>query len=196
MPIDYQSLSGTLLYLVSFLIILSESGIFFLFFLPGDSLLFALGLLANQGIINIWHIIILLIIAAICGNFLGYFLGKISRDNLKQGKYLPKVRPDHLQKAENFYKKYGSYAILFARFIPVIRTIVPFFAGVVLMKRKVFSLWSFIGGVLWITIVILIGYFFGFGFNLQNIKFLGTGVILVAAVATPFFLYLINRFLK
>ncbi len=196
MHIDYQSLSSTLLYLISFFIILSESGVFFLFFLPGDSLIFALGLLANQGVLNIWYIIPLLVIAAITGNFLGYFLGTYTRGGLETGKYLPKVKPEHLHKAELFYNRHGSLALLFARFVPVVRTFVPFFAGVVSMKRKTFSVWSVIGGICWITIVTLVGYFFGRQFNLQNVSYLGLGVVLIAAIATPVCIGLINRLLK
>jgi membrane-associated protein len=196
MHIDYQNLSTTLIYVVTFLIIFSESGVFFLFFLPGDSLLFALGLLANQGAISIWYIIPLLIVAAVLGNFLGYFLGTFARGGLEQGKYVPKIKAEHLHKAELFYKKHGPLAVLFARFIPVIRTAVPFFAGVVMMRRKTFSLWSVVGGACWITAVILGSYFFGHELNLQNITFLGTGVILIAVVATPVFIALINRFIK
>jgi len=196
MDIDYQSLSSTLLYLVSFLIVISETGIFFMFFLPGDSLLFALGLLANQGVISIWYIIPLLIIAAICGNYLGYFLGALTRGGLERGKYLPKIKPEHLQKAEIFYTKHGSIALLFARFVPILRTAVPFFAGVVGMRRRTFGAWTVIGGICWIIIVTLVGYFFGRSFNLQDVTFLGTGVIIVAAVATPVCIALINRFLK
>lgn len=196
MHIEYQSLSATLLYLISFLVIFSESGIFFLFFLPGDSMLFALGILANQHVVMLHYALPLLAIAAVCGNFLGYFLGILIRGGLEQGKYLPKVKMHHLHKAEVFYRRYGSPAILFARFIPVIRTFVPFFAGVVKMKRHRFGFWSIIGGVVWVSAVLLAGYFFGHHFNIRHASFLGTGVILAAAIATPVAIALANKFLK
>lgn len=191
-----ESLSGVLLYLVAFLIIFSENGVFFLFFLPGDSLLFALGLLANKGDVSLVILIPLLIVAAILGNFLGYFLGRLTRGGIERGRLLPKVRQDYLDKAKVFYDQHGLLAILFARFIPVIRTFVPFFAGIVSMRQRVFGLWTTVGGVVWIILVTGLGFFFGREFNLQNIAFLGTGVVLTAVIATPVFLGLINTFLK
>ncbi len=193
---EITSLSGLVLYIATFLIIFSESGLFFLFFLPGDSLLFALGLLANQGELNIWYIIPLLIIASILGNFLGYYMGQITRGGLVKGKYLPKVKEEHLKRAEIFYRKYGSYALLFARFVPILRTFVPYFAGVVKMNKKVFTFWSIIGGVFWISVITLTGYFFGKEFNIEKVAHLGTFVILVAALATPVFIALVKKYLR
>ncbi len=190
-----DALSTHLIYLLTFFILLGESGVFFLFFLPGDSLLFALGLLANQGTISLWYIIPLLIVAAIAGNMLGYWMGTKMRQGLLMGKkYLPKVKPEHMERAERFYTKYGIYAVFFARFVPVVRTIVPFFAGVVAMRKRVFSLWSVVGGIVWISVVITVGFFFGKQFNFDHIAQLGVGVILVAVVATPVFLKLLKRF--
>lgn len=191
-----ESFSGVLLYLVAFLIIFSENGVFFLFFLPGDSLLFALGLLANKGEIELWYIIPILGIAALLGNYLGYFLGSITRKGLGTSRFLPKVKAEYLEKAKLFYDRHGILAILFARFVPVIRTFVPFFAGIVSMDKRKFSLWTWIGGVVWITTVVLAGYFFGKELNLENVAFLGTGMVIAAAVATPIFIGLINRYLK
>ncbi len=194
MSID--SFSGVLLYLVSFLIIFSESGVFFLFFLPGDSLLFALGLLANQGSVDLWYLIPLLIVAAILGNFIGYFLGRVTRGGLEKGRFLPKVKAEHLERARIFYDRYGIYALLFSRFIPVLRTFVPFFAGVVMMRKQVFSFWTVISGIAWITIVTLAGYFFGKEFNLENVAYLGSFAIIAAVVATPLFIGIIKRYFK
>ncbi len=191
-----ESLSGVLLYLVAFLIVFSETGVFFLFFLPGDSLLFALGLLANQGAIELGYLIPLLIVAAIAGNFLGYYLGSFARGGLERGRWFSRVKSAHLDKAKLFYDKHGLLAVLFARFVPIIRTFVPFFAGIVVMKRKTFTLWTIVGGVIWISSVTLFGYFFGRQFNLENVAFLGTGMVLAAAIATPVFIAIINRYLK
>ncbi len=190
------SLSGTLLYAVAALIVFSESGVFFLFFLPGDSLLFTLGLLANQGAIRIFVIIPLLIVAAILGNFLGHFLGRLTRGGLERGRFIPQVKKEHLDRAALFYDRYGSYAILFARFIPILRTFVPFFAGVVSMRKKIFYLWSIVGGIVWITAVVFVGYFFGKEFNLHNVTYLSGAMILAAVVATPIFIALIKKYIK
>ncbi|HWC57813.1 MAG TPA: DedA family protein [Candidatus Paceibacterota bacterium] len=196
MHIAYQSLSALLLYSLGFLAIFSESGIFFLFFLPGDSLLFAFGILANQHVLRLGYLVPMLAIAAVCGNFLGYFLGILVRGGLEQGKYLPKIKMHHLHKADVFYRKHGSLAILFARFIPVIRTFVPFFGGMVKMQRHAFGIWSIVGGIVWVSAVVLMGYFFGHHFNIHHASFLGTGVILAAAIATPVAIAFANKYLK
>ena len=190
----FEALAPNLVYILAFLIILVESGIFFLFFLPGDSLLFALGILAAGGEVALGHLIVVLIGAAILGNLLGYFFGTLMRRGLLEGrKYLPKVKSEHLARAETFYEKYGIYAVLFARFVPVVRTIVPFFAGIVMMRRRTFGIWTVIGGIVWITTVVLVGYYLGEEFNLHNVTFIGVGVILIAAIATPIFLKLLKR---
>ncbi len=189
-----ESLSGALLYLIPFLIIFGENGVFFLFFLPGDSLLFALGVLATGGELDLWYLIPLLIVGAIFGNFLGYWFGKVTGRGIVRR--LPKVKPEHLERAKRFYAKHGILAVFFARFIPVLRTIVPYFAGVVGMNNRTFRLWSILGGITWITVVTLIGYFFGREFNIQNVGHLGIFVILIAAVATPVCIGLLKRYAK
>lgn len=189
-----ESLSGVLLYLAAFLIIFGENGVFFLFFLPGDSLLFALGVLATKGTVSLWYLIPILIIAAIGGNLLGYWLGSVTGRGFV--KRLPKVKPEHLERAKRFYDTHGLLAVFLARWIPVLRTIVPYFAGVVGMRKRTFRLWSVFGGVAWISSVVLGGYFFGRELDVTNVGYLTLIVVLVAAVATPVFIGLIKRFVK
>lgn len=189
-----ESLSGVLLYLAAFLIICGENGVFFLFFLPGDSLLFALGVLATKGTVSLWYLIPILIIAAIGGNLLGYWLGSVTGRGFV--KRLPKVKPEHLERAKRFYDTHGLLAVFLARWIPVLRTIVPYFAGVVGMRKRTFRLWSVLGGVAWISSVVLVGYFFGRELDIANVGYLTLIVVLVAAVATPVFIGLIKRFVK
>lgn len=189
-----ESLSGVLLYIVAFLVLFAENGVFFLFFLPGDSLLFALGVLSNKGTVSLWYLIPLLIIAAIAGNLLGYWLGSVTGRGFV--KKLPKVKPEHLERAKRFYDTHGLLAVFLARWVPILRTIVPYFAGVVGMRKRTFRLWSVLGGVAWITTVTLLGYFFGRELNIQNVGYLTLIVVLVAAIATPVFIGVLKRFFK
>lgn len=162
--------------------------------MPGDSLLFALGVLATKGTVSLWYLIPILIIAAIGGNLLGYWLGSVTGRGFV--KRLPKVKPEHLERAKRFYDTHGLLAVFLARWIPVLRTIVPYFAGVVGMRKRTFRLWSVLGGVAWISSVVLGGYFFGRELDVTNVGYLTLIVVLVAAVATPVFIGLIKRFVK
>jgi membrane-associated protein len=148
-------------YLGIFGIVFAESGLFFGFFFPGDSLLFSAGLLASQGIINIWALVILVSIGAILGDSVGYWFG---------AKVGPKIftREDsfffhkrHIERTRQFYLKYGSRAIVLARFVPIVRTFTPILAGVGSMPYKIFLRYNIIGGIGWGASVTLLGYFLG-----------------------------------
>ncbi len=142
-------------------IIFCESGLFFGFFLPGDSLLFTAGIFASQGIINFNAVLIGCIIAAIAGNLTGYWSGKKWGRRLFEkdaGLFFKKKR---IKQAEDFYEKHGRYAVIIARFIPIIRTFSPIVAGIGNMNYPVFFTFSIFSGILWATIVLSIGYFFG-----------------------------------
>jgi len=144
-----------------FAVIFAESGLFFGFFLPGASLLFTAGLLASQGYFDPWILIPLVTIAAILGDNAGYWFGA------KVG-YKLFLRPDsrwfhheHLQRAKVFYEKYGTRTILFARFIPIIRTFAPIVAGVVEMRYRTFVAYNILGALAWATGVTSLAYFLG-----------------------------------
>ena len=142
-------------------IIFCESGLFFGFFLPGDSLLFTAGILASQNLINFKFVLIGCIIAAILGNIFGYWSGKKWGRRLFErdaGMFFKKKR---IKQAEDFYEKHGKYTIIIARFIPIIRTFAPIVAGIGKMNYPVFFTFSILSGVLWATVVLSIGYFFG-----------------------------------
>lgn len=145
-----------------FAIVFAESGLFFGFFLPGDSLLVTAGLLATQGYFNILVLLVLLAIAAIGGDSVGYWMGKEfgSRFFKKEKKSII-FDPKHLQKAHSFYEKHGGKAIILARFIPVIRTFAPIAAGMANMDYKKFLLFNISGGLLWSSGMLLLGYFLG-----------------------------------
>lgn len=195
MYIDIQSFSAEAIYIICFIIVFAESGIFFLFFLPGDSLLFTLGLIAAQGSIDLSIVIPLLIIAAIAGNFLGYALGNTTRASILDRHYFKKIKEKHIEKAEYFYKKHGSKAVFLSRFVPVLRTFVPFVAGVVKMNYRTYSIFTVLGGITWIVTVVLGGYLFGNQINLQHVGVVGLACIVLAVIATPLFLKLIKRYI-
>jgi len=144
-------------------IIFAETGLFFGFFLPGDSLLFIAGLFSATGQFNqpIYIIIPGLTLMAILGNFVGYFFG------LKAGDFLLKAKDNlfykrrYLESAHEFYDKRGSLAIVLGRFIPIIRTFVPIFAGMVRMDWKKFALYNVVGAVIWVPLFCLIGFLLG-----------------------------------
>ena len=144
-----------------FLIVFSESGLFFGFFLPGDTLLFASGLFAFQGCFPISLLIAIVAVAAILGGNIGYWSGKTMGRKLFERDMSFLFNKKRIYDIENFYKKYGPLTIVFSRFIPFVRTFSPIVAGVGLMRRSIFNLYNVLGGVLWATIVPLLGYYFG-----------------------------------
>lgn len=142
-------------------IIFAESGLLVGFFLPGDTLLFAAGMFASRGYFPIALLIIGGIIAAIIGDNVGYWTGKKLGRKLFDREDSAFFKKEHLNKAEKFYTKYGLMAIIIARFVPVVRTFAPIVAGVAQMNYRLFFIYNVVGGILWITSVSLLGYFFG-----------------------------------
>ncbi len=148
-------------YLVMNGVIFAENGLAAGFFFPGDSLLFVAGLFAAKGNLNLGVLIVTLTISGIVGNAVGYFTG------LKLGKRLfskPKsllFRPSHLEEANKFYEKYGNKTIIIARFIPIVRTFAPLVAGAAEMPYGRFAFYNVIGGIGWISSMLLSGYFLG-----------------------------------
>ena len=156
---DYQ----TWTYLILFIIIFVETGLIVMPFLPGDSLLFAAGMFAAQGHFNLAFLLALLFIAAFLGDFVNYFIGKYLGDwalKIKLGdKQL--VKPEWIEQTQEFYAKHGSKAIIIARFVPIVRTVAPFVAGVGKMNYRTFVSYNIIGGLIWVLGLTLAGYFLG-----------------------------------
>lgn len=154
-------------YAILFLVIFAETGFVVTPFLPGDSLIFIVGAFAALGHLNIIAVYIVLLVAAILGDTVNYWLGNklgakvFSRENSRV------FNKKYLRKTEEFYEKYGGKTIIIARFVPIIRTFAPFVAGIGSMKYSVFILYNIVGGFLWVTSLVLAGYFFG---NLPIIK--------------------------
>jgi membrane-associated protein len=142
-------------------IIFSETGLLVGFFLPGDSLLVTAGIFASRGFFNVWFLIIMLSIAAIVGQSVGYLIGYKAGPRLFKREDSLLFKKHHLVTAHNFYEKHGAATIILARFIPIIRTFVPVVAGMGEMNYKKFQLFNVIGGIGWIIGLLFVGYFLG-----------------------------------
>ncbi len=150
---------GSVVYIILFLVIFLETGVVFMPFLPGDSLLFAAGALtAATSFFSVHWVWLLLVIAAISGDSLNYQIGSIFGKTLTKHKW---INPKHLQKAHDYFEKHGGKAIILGRFLPIIRTFVPFVAGMTDMSKKRFFLFNISGGFLWVTLFLYSGYLFG-----------------------------------
>jgi membrane-associated protein len=143
------------------LIVFAESGLFFGFFLPGDSLLFTAGFLASQDLISIWGLLILCFIAAVAGDSVGYMFGKKTGPMIFNKEDSLFFKKKHVEKARDFYDKYGKKTIVFARFIPIVRTFAPIVAGVAQMNYRVFISYNIIGGFIWTWGMLGLGYLLG-----------------------------------
>jgi len=166
---DIISRYGVWTYLLLIAIIFFETGLVVTPFLPGDSLLFAAGALAAQGSLNIFILTSALAAAAIAGDAVNYFIGKkVGTKILVGGKFLGlPVRREHVERARQFYNTHGSKTIVIARFFPIIRTFAPFVAGASGMHYRQFAIFNVVGGVLWVALFNLGGFFFG---NLPVVK--------------------------
>jgi membrane-associated protein len=156
---------GALTYIILFMIIFIETGVVFMPFLPGDSLLFAAGMMAAKypDSLNIWFIVALLLIAAVLGDTCNYLFGKHCGIRALQLKVFGKqvIKPEHIAHTQSFYEKYGPSTIVIARFVPIVRTLAPFVGGIAAMKYNVFFKFNIIGAVLWVVSLSFAGYFLG-----------------------------------
>lgn len=158
---------GTWTYLVLFMIIFSETGFVVTPFLPGDSLLFVIGALGASHALNFKVALILLIIAAIAGNTINYFIGRMLGQKILAMKNSRLIKKEYLYKTQYFYNKHGGKAIILSRFLPIIRTFAPFVAGVGKMKFAKFCFFNVIGGLAWVLLFMCAGFFFG---NFEHVK--------------------------
>lgn len=191
-------------YAILFWVIFMETGLVVTPFLPGDSLLFAAGALsASLGAFNIWVLYGLMAAAAFAGDTVNYWIGhwigprifveqtqisKIKNQKLDQKSKLIRIfrklfKGEYLDKAQAFYEKHGGKAIVLARFVPIVRTFAPFVAGVGKMNYGRFISFNFFGGLAWVTLFLLGGYFFGnIPFIKENFHYVVVGIILVSVV--------------
>lgn len=142
-------------------IIFAESGLFFGFFLPGDSLLFTAGFLASQGFLPFWWLVIGCFVAAVLGDNVGYWFGKLVGPKIftKENSFF--FHKKHIARAQHFYEKYGSKTIIIARFVPVVRTFAPIVAGVGTMNYRKFLAYNVIGAFVWAVGLTVLGFWLG-----------------------------------
>jgi membrane-associated protein len=176
---------GGSVYVILFLVIFVETGVVAMPFLPGDSLLFTAGLFARSGYLNLSSVLILLFIAAVLGDNSNYWIGRkigLRVFHLKfRGKAL--VKEAYLEKTHSFFEKYGTKAIIMARFVPLVRTFAPFAAGVGEMNYKKFVTFDVFGGALWIASLTLAGYALGeVEFIRKHIDLVCLGIILLSVL--------------
>ena len=160
---------GIYVYIILFLILFCETGLVATPFLPGDSLLFAAGAItAKTGILDVRLLIPLLFLSAIIGDNVNYFVGKFIGHKLFEMKGFRKIlKKEYLTRTHQFYEKHGGRAIIIARFIPIIRTFAPFVAGVGEMTYRKYITFCVVGGILWVTVLTLAGFYFG---NIEIVK--------------------------
>jgi len=152
---------GWLTYAILFAIIFCETGLVVTPFLPGDSLLFIVGAFAANGDINIFIIICTLVVAAILGDTVNYFIGSRVGDRLSRLENSRWFKKAYLSRTESFFEKYGAKTIVIARFVPIVRTYAPFVAGAAKYRYKEFFLFNVLGALLWVISLIMGGYLLG-----------------------------------
>jgi len=151
---------GALTYLILFAIIFCETGLVVTPFLPGDSLLFAAGVFASMGSLNVVGLLVLLTAAAIIGDTVNYWIGHYVGPRLARGEKIRLINQKHLDRTHEFFERYGAETIIIARFVPIVRTFAPFVAGVGSMTYGKFLTYNVIGALLWVFFLTLGGYFF------------------------------------
>ncbi|KZL91739.1 DedA family protein [Clostridium magnum] len=174
---------GIWTYAIIFLIIFCETGLVITPFLPGDSILFAAGALAAMGSIDIFILFIVFYIAAVVGDTVNYFIGKKIGNKILEKEDIKYINKEYLNKAHRFYEKNGSMTIVLGRFIPIIRTFVPFVAGIGEMNYFQFIVYNVMGGFVWVSIFLWGGFFFGdLPFIKHNFSYVLTAIIIISLI--------------
>jgi membrane-associated protein len=171
---------GAWTYGILFMVIFMETGFVVTPFLPGDSLLFAAGTFAALGSMNVWLLMLLLIIAAIAGDTVNYWIGHYLGDRAYNIKWIKK---EYLDRTHAFFEKHGGKTIFLARFVPIVRTFAPFVAGMGRMSYGYFFSYNVFGGIVWVLVFTLLGYFFGnIPFVKKNFELVILAIIFVSVV--------------
>ena len=181
---DFVARYGVWVYALLFAIIFAETGLVVTPFLPGDSLLFAAGAIAARGNLNVGFLFLLLAGAAILGNTVNYSVGHFVGPRVfRSDETHPLLNRQHLDRAHAFFEKYGGMAVVLTRFVPIIRTFVPFVAGAGAMRYSAFALFNVFGGALWVGVCLGAGYAFG---NVpivkNNFSLVAIGIVAVSMI--------------
>lgn len=178
---DWVTQYGLWIYAMLFLIIFLETGVVVTPFLPGDSLLFTAGAVAavSGGGLNVWVLLAVLFVAAVLGDASNYTIGRAwGRRIIDSGRFSKIIKQEHIDDTEAFFARHGGKTISLARFFPFIRTFAPFVAGISRMDRGYFTLYNLVGGLAWVTLFVVAGYFFGnIPFIAHNLEYLVIGII-------------------
>lgn len=187
---------GELVYAILFFIIFAETGFVVTPFLPGDSLLFAVGAIAARpdGGLNLLTLIVIMSLAAIIGNTINYRIGYMVGPKIfeRESRWIKK---EHLIKTHAFYEKYGAMAIILSRFLPIFRTFVPFVAGIGQMDWKKYMLYNIVGGISWVVLGTVAGYLFGnIPFVQEHFELILIGIVVVTVL--PAVVGVLREYLK
>lgn len=181
------ALFGSWTYVLLFAIIFAETGLVITPFLPGDSLLFAAGALAGGGYLNVWIVYVLMIVAAITGDTVNYWIGHHIGPKVFSKENSRLFNKAYLEKTREFYEKHGGKTIILARFLPIIRTFAPFVAGTGRMHYNTFLFYNVVGGFIWVTSLTFAGYFFGgLPFIQENFEYAIIGIIILSLLPMIF----------
>jgi len=181
---EFISANGSLTYALLFLIVFVETGLVVMPLLPGDSLLFSVGLLASaSGQLDVYFVIPLLILAALSGDQVNYFLGRYFSSWIREREQILFLKRSHVEQTETFYAKYGAKTVILARFIPIVRTVAPFVAGAGRMSYPVYLLYGFLGACLWVTSITMAGFYLGDNaFIKENFEKVVLGIVAVSVL--------------
>ena len=185
--LEWVEAYGAWIYAILFAIIFSETGFVVTPFLPGDSLLFVAGAIAASGAMNVHLLAVVLIAAAVLGNSVNYAIGRWLGKRFFTDRGSRWLNPKHLEKAHAFYERHGGKAVVISRFLPIVRTYIPFVAGMAAMDARQYTAYNVTGGVLWVGSLLYAGFFFGnIAWVKGNLTVIIIGIVVVSLLPLVF----------